>query len=117
MNSQQDDLENLRSIDAEDYNKLKIKLETDIQILEQQLAQMRGTYQLNMEKLEYNYQVLKKREEENSIILAAQKRRVTKLTVIAYCHVYKRTISKSLNRNLQSKKVLMRLRNKPFNRN
>ena len=81
MEDQQDDLEELRTIDAEDYNKLKIKLETDIQVLEQQLAQMRGTYQLNMEKLEYNYQVLKKREEENAVILAAQKRRVTKLTV------------------------------------
>lgn len=82
MSVHQDDLEILRGVDAEDYIKLKIKLETDIQILEQQLAQMRGTYQLNMEKLEYNYQVLKKREEENSVILAAQKRRVTKLTVI-----------------------------------
>lgn len=87
MNTHQDDLETLRTIDSEDYNKLKIKLETDIQVLEQQLAQMRGTYQLNMEKLEYNYQVLKKREEENSVILAAQKRRVTKLTVKYFARV------------------------------
>jgi dynein regulatory complex protein 1 len=81
MSFQQDDLETLRIVDGEDYTKLKIKLETDVQVLEQQLAQMKATYQLNMEKLEYNYQVLKKREEENSVILAAQKRRVTKLTV------------------------------------
>ena len=83
MDNQHTDLETLRTQDSEEYNMLKIKLETDIQVLEQQLAQMKGTYQLNMEKLEYNYQVLKKREEENAIILAAQKRRVTKLTVRA----------------------------------
>ncbi len=85
MDNQHNDLETLRTQDSEEYNMLKIKLETDIQVLEQQLAQMKGTYQLNMEKLEYNYQVLKKREEENAIILAAQKRRVTKLTV-SYLH-------------------------------
>jgi dynein regulatry complex protein 1 len=47
--------------DAEEYNLVKIKLETDVQVLEQQLQQMRATYQLNTEKLEYNHQVLKKR--------------------------------------------------------
>ena len=37
--------------DTEEYNKLKIKLETDIQTLEQQLEEMRATYQLNTEKV------------------------------------------------------------------
>lgn len=41
---------------------------------------MRATYQLNTEKLEYNYQVLKKREEENGTILGAQKRKINRLT-------------------------------------
>ena len=33
--------------DAEAYNILKIKMETEIQTLEQQLEEMRATYQLN----------------------------------------------------------------------
>ena len=73
--------EQLRIHDAEEYNLVKIKLETDVKVLEQQLQQMRATYQLNIEKLEYNYQVLKKREEENGTILSSQKRKITRLTV------------------------------------
>ncbi|KAJ3206234.1 hypothetical protein HDU67_008299 [Dinochytrium kinnereticum] len=73
-------LEILRVRDAEEYNLVKIKLETDVQVLEQQLQQMRATYQLNTEKLEYNFQVLKKREEENGTILSTQKRKITRLT-------------------------------------
>lgn len=72
-------LELLRISDSEEYNLVKIKLETDVQVLEQQLQQMRVTYQLNTEKLEYNYQVLKKREEENGTILGAQKRKINRL--------------------------------------
>jgi dynein regulatry complex protein 1 len=34
---------------------VQVKLETDIQTLEQQLEEMRATYQLNTEKLEYNF--------------------------------------------------------------
>ncbi|KAJ3261146.1 hypothetical protein HK103_006455 [Boothiomyces macroporosus] len=64
-------LELLRVNDSEEYNLVKIKLETDVQ--------MRATYQLNTEKLEYNYQVLKKREEENGTILGAQKRKINRL--------------------------------------
>ena len=35
------ELEALRTIDAEEYNVIKIKLETDVQVLEQQLQQVR----------------------------------------------------------------------------
>lgn len=72
-------LQHMRVQDAEEYNQLKIKLETDVQILEQQLQQMRATYQLNQEKLEYNFQVLKKRDEENTITKSQQKRKITRL--------------------------------------
>jgi len=72
-------LDTLRINDQEEYNMVKIKLETDVQILEQQLQQMKATYQLNQEKLEYNFQVLKKRDEENMITKNQQKRRITKL--------------------------------------
>ncbi len=75
----QRELDELRTADAEDYNKLKIKLETNIQTLEQQLEEMRATYQLNTEKLEYNYRVLTERDMENSATLAQQKRRLTRL--------------------------------------
>jgi len=40
----QRELDELVVKDAEEYNKLKIKLETDIQTLEQQLEEMRATY-------------------------------------------------------------------------
>jgi len=72
-------LQQLRIQDAEEYNTVKIKLETDVQILEQQLQQMRATYQLNQEKLEYNFQVLRKRDEENTITKSQQKRKITRL--------------------------------------
>ncbi|XP_053314603.1 dynein regulatory complex protein 1 [Spea bombifrons] len=72
-------LNQLRVQDGEEYNVIKIKLETDVQILQQQLQQMKATYQLNQEKLEYNYQVLKKRDEENTITKSQQKRRITRL--------------------------------------
>jgi dynein regulatory complex protein 1 len=78
-----DALDEVRVQDAEEYNLVKIKLETDVQILEQQLQQMKATYQLNTEKLEYNFQVLKKRDDENSITVNQQKRRITRMTVSA----------------------------------
>ncbi|GCB65660.1 hypothetical protein scyTo_0000449 [Scyliorhinus torazame] len=71
-------LQQLRVQDAEEYNMIKIKLETDVEILEQQLEQMKAIYQLNQEKLEYNFQVLKKRDEENTITKSQQKRRITR---------------------------------------
>ena len=40
---------------------------------------MRATYQLNQEKLEYNFQVLRKRDEENTITKSQQKRKITRL--------------------------------------
>lgn len=71
--------EQMRLTDSEVYNMVKIKLETDVQTLEQQLQQMRATYQLNSEKLEYNFQVLKKRDEENQVTITQQKRKITRL--------------------------------------
>jgi dynein regulatory complex protein 1 len=48
----------MQAKDAEDFNKLKIRLETDIQVLQQQLQHMQATYLLNTEKLDYNFRVL-----------------------------------------------------------
>lgn len=75
----QREIEDLLNRDGEEYTKLKVKLETDIQTLEQQLEEMRATYQLNTEKLEYNYRVLTERDMENGVTLAIQKRKFNKL--------------------------------------
>jgi len=74
-----DDLEKVRREDQESYNKLKINLENHIQLLEQQLEEMRAMYQLNTEKLNYNFQVLKEREKENITTVDHLKRREKKL--------------------------------------
>lgn len=62
----------------EEYRETRISLETDIQMLEQELEQIKALCLLNSEKLDYNYQVLKKREEENVYIKNHQKRRLNK---------------------------------------
>ncbi|MCJ8732323.1 hypothetical protein PDJAM_G00210080 [Pangasius djambal] len=72
-------LDRLRVESAEEYNKIKIKLETDVQRLEQDLQERKATYQLNQEKLEYNVQMLKKYEEEYAVTKAQQIRKITKL--------------------------------------
>jgi len=76
------DLDRVRSEDQQSYNKLKINLENHIQILEQQLEEMRAMYQLNTEKLNYNFQVLKEREKENITSVDHLKRREKKLKEI-----------------------------------
>ncbi|KFQ99272.1 Dynein regulatory complex protein 1, partial [Nipponia nippon] len=72
-------LNQLRVEDEEEYNSMKIQLENDVQNLERQLQQMKAVYQLNQEKLEYNLQVLKKQDEENTILRSQQKRKLNRL--------------------------------------
>lgn len=69
-------LNEIRVDDVEAYNALKLKLETDIQTLEQHIESMRATFQLNAEKLEYNYRVLLERDLENNATIHQQKRKV-----------------------------------------
>ncbi|KAH6555321.1 hypothetical protein KP509_1Z265300 [Ceratopteris richardii] len=71
-------LDNIQTEDNEDYNLLKVRLETDIQILEQHLESMAAAYQLNTEKLDYNYAVLVERDHDNYITAGQQKRKLTK---------------------------------------
>ena len=54
------------------------RLETDIQNLEQHLEAMRATYQLNQEKLEYNFRVLTERDAENQATINQQKRKISR---------------------------------------
>eukprot|EP00601_Ochromonadales_sp_CCMP2298_P018871 CAMPEP_0173310360 /NCGR_PEP_ID=MMETSP1143-20121109/22863_1 /TAXON_ID=483371 /ORGANISM="non described non described, Strain CCMP2298" /LENGTH=703 /DNA_ID=CAMNT_0014252095 /DNA_START=18 /DNA_END=2126 /DNA_ORIENTATION=- len=73
------DVETLTTKGADDYNKLKIDLEMNIQALKQQLEEIRATYQLNTEKLDYNYRVLTELDVEKNAELARYKRRLNKL--------------------------------------
>lgn len=61
------------------YRETKIKIENDIEELQQELEKIKALALLNSEKLDYNYQILKKREDENIIIKSQQKRRMNKL--------------------------------------
>jgi len=75
----QEQLQRNRLKDSEAYTEKKITLETEIQKLEQQLEVMRATYQLNTEKLEYNFRVLSERDIENSNTINQQKRKLSRL--------------------------------------
>jgi dynein regulatory complex protein 1 len=48
------------------------------QVLQQELELVKMQCLMNSEKLIYNYQVLKKREEENLIVQAQQKRSINR---------------------------------------
>lgn len=72
-------LQHLRQQNAEEYKKIMMKFEKEIQAVQQQIEQMKASFQLNAEKLEYNFHVLKKRDEENMITISQQKRKITKL--------------------------------------
>ncbi|XP_020710437.2 dynein regulatory complex protein 1 [Athalia rosae] len=63
----------------EEYRAQKIWFETEYQKLQQELQQMKSTCLMNIEKLDYSYSVLKRREDENTIIKNQQKRRINKL--------------------------------------
>ena len=73
------EMSELHTADTENYARLKVKLETDVAILEQQLEKMKFTYTLNTEKLEYNFRVLTERDSENKTELAGQKSRLARL--------------------------------------
>ncbi|XP_060732025.1 dynein regulatory complex protein 1-like [Tachysurus vachellii] len=72
-------LDRLRMESAEEYNKLRIKLETDVQCLEQDLQETKASYQVNQEKQKYNAEMLKRHEEEYAISNAEQMRKITRL--------------------------------------
>ncbi|XP_053988810.1 dynein regulatory complex protein 1 isoform X1 [Hylaeus volcanicus] len=63
----------------EEFRRLKINFELEIQQLQQEVQNMKALCLMNVEKLDYNYAVLKCREEENIIVKNQQKRRINKL--------------------------------------
>lgn len=78
VDNHEEELQKVHRDHEEKYRETRIRLETDIQMLEQELEQVKALCLLNSEKLDYNYQVLKKREEENVYIKNHQKRRLNK---------------------------------------
>lgn len=75
----QQQIEELRTLFANEYNKSKVGLERLIQQLEQHHEKMMSTYQLNKEKLGYNLQVLTERNKEHQAIQSTYKTRLNKL--------------------------------------
>lgn len=57
----------------------RVRLEKECMRLELQLRQTRDNVLMNSEKLDYNYQVLQRRNDENNVITNQQKRRVARL--------------------------------------
>jgi dynein regulatry complex protein 1 len=73
------ELQQLRIKQAEEFNATKVKLENQIQEQQRRIEEMKAVYQLSQEKYEYNYKVLKKRDEENAWTINVQKNRKIKL--------------------------------------
>ncbi|KAK0180141.1 hypothetical protein PV327_005813 [Microctonus hyperodae] len=63
----------------EKYRAQKIWLETECEKLQQEVENMKALCMINIEKLDYSYAVLKRREDENKIVKNQQKRRINKL--------------------------------------
>jgi len=65
--------------DYEAYTSLKRKLEAEGAALRQQLEEMRSVYQLNSDKLDYNYRLLAARDVESQNLIVQQRRKLGKL--------------------------------------
>ncbi|XP_013148112.1 PREDICTED: dynein regulatory complex protein 1 [Papilio polytes] len=65
------------------YREARIELENLIQELQKEQEKLKTTCLINTEKIGYNYQVLKKREEENVFVRSQQKRKLNKMSDVA----------------------------------
>ncbi|XP_075211121.1 dynein regulatory complex protein 1 [Lycorma delicatula] len=88
----------------EKYLSIKISLELSIQKLQQEVEDIKAICLLNKEKIDYNYQVLKKRDDENLLIKSQQKRRINKLQDIA-TKLRKQIKQVTENSNLEIKRL------------
>lgn len=75
----QREVDDLIAKGVDQHTKLKITLELNIQTLNEQLEEIRATYQLNTEKLDYNYRVLTDLDVEKHAELTKYKKRLSKL--------------------------------------
>lgn len=67
----------------EEFRAQKINFELEIQKLQQEVQNTKALCFMNIEKLDYSYAVLKRREDENAIVKNQQKRRINKLVLNA----------------------------------
>lgn len=74
-----EEMNKLRIEYEEKHRSAKIELENEVEELQQEFERIKTMAIMNSEKLDYNYQILRKREDENLIINSQQKRRINKL--------------------------------------
>ncbi|KAL0214408.1 hypothetical protein P9112_006592 [Eukaryota sp. TZLM1-RC] len=72
-------LKNLRIQQAEDSHSLRMKYWGDLQHQDREIEQMRATYLLNIERLEYNHATLTQKSLDSEALLTAQKRSQSKM--------------------------------------
>ncbi|XP_006614193.1 dynein regulatory complex protein 1 [Apis dorsata] len=105
----------------EKFRKQKIMYELEIQNLQQEVQNMKALCIMNIEKLDYNFAVLKRRDEENTIVKNQQKRKINKLQDIinnlkkTYSDLEeskKAEIQKLTNQILKSQKSVLELKKK-----
>uniref|UniRef100_A0A673JWM0 Dynein regulatory complex protein 1 n=1 Tax=Sinocyclocheilus rhinocerous TaxID=307959 RepID=A0A673JWM0_9TELE len=106
LEEHEDLLQKLRVWKAEEYNTDKIRMDTEVQNLRKKLQEVKFNCHLNEEKLDYKYEVLKKREEENAILKSHLKRKIIRMQ-----DVLNNLKSKCANQEKQSKAEEQSLRN------
>ncbi|XP_066196201.1 dynein regulatory complex protein 1, partial [Sylvia atricapilla] len=74
----EEQLKELQDESLENYDSMKLQLEQDVELLERKLRQLKGTHHLNQVKLEYNLDVLRQLDAENSTIRSLQKRKISR---------------------------------------
>jgi len=79
LKKNQEQFDDERAKEAEEHNSMKIHLETKVQQLEQDFQQIQATFQLNTEKLEYNFLILFEKDIENIHVMTQLKRKQLKL--------------------------------------
>ncbi|XP_016351839.1 dynein regulatory complex protein 1-like [Sinocyclocheilus anshuiensis] len=106
LEEHEDLLQKLRVWKAEEYNTDKIRMDTEVQNLRKKLQEVKFNCHLNEEKLDYKYEVVKKREEENAILKSHLKRKIIRMQ-----DVLNNLKSKCANQEKQSKAEEQSLRN------
>ncbi|KAL0231244.1 hypothetical protein GEMRC1_010649 [Eukaryota sp. GEM-RC1] len=78
-NNDTDLLRNLRIQQAEDLHSLRMKYWSDLQHQDREIEQMRATYLLNIERLEFNHAALTQHSLDSEALLSSQKRKQSKM--------------------------------------
>lgn len=85
----QKEIDDLITKGTDECNKLKIELELKVQLLKKQLEEIRATYQLNTEKLDYNFRILTEKDLDKKEEFLRYKRREAKLKDILSLEISK----------------------------